>query len=176
MIFDMSPTSVGRFIIATGAAAGWLITSTVTQDAPDARDAQPAVARPTDAEPVPAARFTEVLRERMSETVLPERGRNPFSYGARESTPARGDAPDISEAEINAAPAEPPLPVFTLSGIAISQEDGGPVLTAIVIDNGVMVFAKTGDRLSNGYSVVGVDETSITLADAAGVTRTIRLP
>ena len=48
--------------------------------------------------------------------------------------------------------------------------------TAIVIDNGTMVFAKTGDRLSNGYSVVRVDEMSITLVDAAGVTQTLRLP
>ena len=71
---------------------------------------------------------------------------------------------------------EPPLPLFKLSGIAVSHKDGATVLTAIVIDNGVMVFAKTGDKLSNGYSVVRVDEGSITLVDAAGVTQTLRLP
>jgi hypothetical protein len=39
-----------------------------------------------------------------------------------------------------------------------------------------MVFARAGDTLSNGYSVVRVDEMSITLADASGVTQTLRLP
>ena len=73
-------------------------------------------------------------------------------------------------------PVEPPLPVFKLSGIAASRENGVVELTAIVIDNGVMVFAKTGDKLSNGYSVVRVEEGSITLVDAAGVTQTLRLP
>ena len=70
----------------------------------------------------------------------------------------------------------PPAPIFKLSGIAASQQDGATVLTAIVNDNGAVVLAKAGDKLSNGYSVVRVDETSITLVDAAGVTQTLRLP
>ena len=70
----------------------------------------------------------------------------------------------------------PPVPVFKLSGIASNAEDGATVLTAIVNDNGAMVFAKAGDKLSNGYSVVRVDETSVTLVDATGITQTIRLP
>ena len=49
-------------------------------------------------------------------------------------------------------------------------------MTAILNDNGAMVFVKAGDRLSNGYSVVRVDETSVTLVDATGITQTIRLP
>jgi hypothetical protein len=35
---------------------------------------------------------------------------------------------------------------------------------------------KGGDKLSNGYQVVRVDEMSVTLVDAIGVTQTIRLP
>jgi hypothetical protein len=50
------------------------------------------------------------------------------------------------------------------------------VLTAIMIDNGSMVFAKAGDKLSNGFSVVRVEEMSVTLQDAAGITQTIKLP
>ncbi len=50
------------------------------------------------------------------------------------------------------------------------------MLTAIVIDNGALVLAKAGDKLSNGHSVVRVDEMSVTLVDAAGVTQTLRLP
>jgi hypothetical protein len=176
MSFDMSPSSVGRFIIATGAAAGWLMTGSVTQDAPEVRDAQPSVARPAEAEAMPPAQFTEVLRERMREPIVPERGRNPFTYGSRVApAPERVETalpPDI--AVVPATP--PPVPVFKLSGIAASQQDGATILTAIVIDNGVMVLAKAGDTLSNGHSVLRVDEMSITLIDGAGVTQTLRLP
>lgn len=172
---DISPTTIGRFIIATGAAATWLITGPVTQDAPGVRGAQPSVARPTDSDSVPPANFTNVLRERMREPVEPQRGRNPFTFGSRsvrrdEAPPQRESQPAIS------VPVERPLPVFKLSGIAASRENDAIVLTAIVIDNGVMVFAKTGDKLSNGYSVVRVEESSITLVDAEGVTQTLRLP
>jgi len=75
-----------------------------------------------------------------------------------------------------AMPLAPPVPIFRLSGIASNKENGVIVLTAIVIDNGTMVFAKAGDKLSNGHSVVRLDEQSITLVDASGVTQTLRLP
>ena len=176
MIFDMSPSTVGRFVIATGAAAGWLMTGSLTQDTPDVRGSQPSVARPSDSQSVPPANFTEVLRERMRRPVTPERGRNPFNYGPKVSAPPRDAAPVEQPDLTPVPPAEPPLPVFKLSGIAASQQDGAMVLTAIVIDNGTMVFVKTGDKLSNGYSVVSVDEMSVTLVDAAGVTQTLRLP
>ena len=68
------------------------------------------------------------------------------------------------------------LPVFRLSGIASNAENGATTLTAIINDNGSLVFAKAGDKLSNGYSVVKVEEMSVTLVDASGVTQTIKLP
>jgi hypothetical protein len=171
---DISPTTIGRFIIAAGAAAGWLMTGAV-QNGPGGRDAQAALARPVASE-VPPARFTEVLRDRMRQPVMPERGRNPFTYGARHAAPRHDAVTTAPVAEAAPAPVEPPPPVFRLSGVAASRVDGATVLTAIVIDNGVMVFAKAGDKLSNGYSVVNVEEMSITLVDAAGVTQTLRLP
>ena len=73
-------------------------------------------------------------------------------------------------------PFTPPSPQFKLSGIASSQEAGAAVLTAIVNDNGTLVFATSGGKLSNGFSVVRVDDTSIVIVDAAGVTQTLRLP
>jgi hypothetical protein len=39
-----------------------------------------------------------------------------------------------------------------------------------------MMFVKQGDMLSGGHRVVRIDEFSITLEDAAGVTQTVRLP
>jgi hypothetical protein len=176
MIVDMSPTSVGRFI-ATALATGWLITSSVKQEPPGVSDPRASGARPTAAEMVPAVKFTGKMNDRMRETPVPQPGRNPFVYGARPPVP-RDDAPVAAEpvAMTPAPPVEPPQPVFKLSGIAASQKDGLTVLTAIVIDNGVMVFAKAGDKLSNGYSVVSVEEGAITLIDANGVTQTLRLP
>jgi hypothetical protein len=175
MIFDMSPTSVGRFI-ATALATGWLITSSVKQDSPGVSDPRASGARPTAAEMVPAVKFTGKMNDWMREAPVPQRGRNPFVYGARPPVP-RDDAPEATEpVAMTPAPVEPPQPVFKLSGIAASQKDGLTVLTAIVIDNGVMVFAKAGDKLSNGYSVVSVEDGSITLVDADGVTQTLRLP
>ena len=124
MILDMSPTSVGRFI-ATALATGWLITSSVKQDSPGVSDSSASGARPTAAETVPTVKFTGRLSDPMRETPAPQRGRNPFVYGARLSIPRDG-VPAAAEpvAMTPALPVEPPQPVFKLSGIAASQRDG----------------------------------------------------
>ena len=177
MTFEMSPTSVGR-VLATAAATGWLITGSVKQDAPEVREPRASGAPPTVTNTVIPTHFTEKLRDRLNQAAVPSRGRNPFRYGARHAATPRDAAAAPAEpvSALPPPPAEPPLPVFKLSGIAASQQDGVNVLTAIVIDNGVMVFVKAGDKLSNGYSVVRVEEGSITLSDANGVTQTLRLP
>ncbi|HJU44583.1 MAG TPA: hypothetical protein VJ691_17280 [Vicinamibacterales bacterium] len=171
----MSPSTVGRFVVATAAAAGWYISGSVTQDAVDVRAPQPSVARPTSSSAIPDFGFNEKLRDRMKQSPMPRRGRNPFAYGSRHAAVAA--APQSSpEPALPPLHVEPPLPVFKLSGIAATQVDGARVLTAIIIDNGTMVLVKAGDKLSNGHSVVSVDEMSVTLIDAAGVTQTLRLP
>lgn len=117
----------------------------------------------------------------MAQPPQPSRGRNPFSYGPRVPigrSPSSYREPPAADAAppVPPVPVAPPMPVFRLSGIASNIEGGAPVLTAIMNDNGAMVFAKAGDKLSRGYSVVRVDETSVTLVDSLGVTQTIRLP
>ena len=177
MIFAMSPSTVGRFVVATAAAAGWYISGSVTQDPVDVRAPQPSVARPTSSSAIPDSGFNEKLRDRMKQPPMPRRGRNPFAYGARYAAPAAAAPGSLAEpAPAPPVQIEPPLPVFKLSGIAATQVNGAKVLTAIIIDNGTLVFAKAGDKLSNGHSVVSVDEMSVTLIDAAGVTQTLRLP
>jgi hypothetical protein len=42
---DISPASVGRFLVATAAAAGWLLTNSGSQDTPDVRTRQSSVDR-----------------------------------------------------------------------------------------------------------------------------------
>ena len=162
-------TSLGLFVVT--ALATRLLGGGTTQEV-DVRDTPPA--RPPVS--APSTEFTQQLRERLKTQVTPERGRNPFVYGARHSAAPSVRSEEPAEVAVAPPPPEPPLPIFKLSGIAASQQDGATVLTAIVIDNGVLVLAKAGDQLSNGHSVVRVDEMSVTLIDAAGVTQTLRLP
>ena len=162
-------TSLGLFIVT--ALATRLLGGGTTQEV-DVRATPPA--KPPVS--TPSTQFTQQLRERLKSRVTPERGRNPFVYGARHSSAPSSRSDEPAEVEVATPPPEPPAPFFKLSGIAASQQDGAAVLTAIIIDNGVLVFAKAGDKLSNGHSVVSVDEMSVTLADATGVTQTLRLP
>jgi hypothetical protein len=119
------------------------------------------------------------LREKLDHPRTPNRGRNPFVFADRR--PVAPSAPGVGaarESEIAAPPlpADPPAARLRLSGIAASARDGVTVFTAILNDNGALVFANAGDRLSGGYQVVRVEETGVVIADAAGITQTIRLP
>lgn len=178
MAVVLTPRSVG-LMVAAALAAGWMGAS-ITQDPPAAQSSRPADGvRPVGSPAlVPRA---ENLRQRLSEPPLPRRGRNPFVYGARapirstsfrDRTDTRVDSPVTVPVETVA----PLTPLFRLSGIASNAEGGTTVLTAILNLNGAMVFAKAGEKLSNGYSVVRVEETSVTLADETGITQTIKLP
>jgi hypothetical protein len=174
-------TRTGLIVVAA-LAVGWVSGSMSQSPAPaqqSIRGNGSTGPRPLGSNTVPRA---EKLREQLKEPPLPSRGRNPFVYGSRRSVPAidsgyrdRAEEP-MSVPMAAPIPEAPRLPVFRLSGIASTTQDGTAVLTAILIDNGSMVFAKAGDKLSNGYSVVRVEETSVTLIDSTGVTQTIRLP
>jgi hypothetical protein len=174
MALMLTPRAVG-LMMAAALAAGWT-GATLTHDPAPAQSSRPTGPRPLGSGVVPRA---ENLRERLKEPPLPSRGRNPFVFGTRAP---RSSAALRTRVETPIAPLpaiEPdvaPMPVFKLSGIASASEGDTTVLTAIMNDNGAMVFAKAGDHLSNGYSVVRVEEASVTLIDAAGVTQTIRLP
>jgi hypothetical protein len=177
MAVVLTTRSVG-LVVAAALAAGWLGSSISQRLSPaPSAPAQGGTRALGTTATVPRA---EKLRERMADPPLPSRGRNPFVYGARRPAPSpsyRRDRADEAVAPM-ATPTilEPPAPVFRLSGIAATAEGGVTVLTAIVIDNGSMVLAKAGDQLSRGYRVVRVEEASITIADAGGVTQTIKLP
>ena len=154
------------------------MTSPAPQEAPAAeRRTGP---RPLGAGVASATPYTAQLRRKLEEQPRsPVPGRNPFVFGSRRpsvSAPAPSRAEAQVELESPPAPAPPPMlrPVM-LSGIASSEKDGAVVLTAILIDNGSMVFAKAGDKLSGGHSVLRVDEKSIVIVDAAGVEQVVRL-
>jgi hypothetical protein len=182
MAIAITPRSIGLTLVAAMTAA-WLETNPSPSVPPASESNRPSQSsrasggRRAFALTADAVPNTDKLRGHMAERPTPGRGRNPFVYGPR--TPSGSTAMREREGErevMPLPPAEPPMPVFRLSGIASNAENGGVVLTAILIDNGSMVFAKAGDKLSNGYSVVRVEEMSVTLVDASGVTQTIRLP
>ena len=174
MAITFTPRSVG-LIVSTALAAGWLGAS-VTQQPTPAQSASRPVAKPAEPMRVTPA---EKLRERLAEPPLPSRGRNPFVYGTRTAPVIRDHQQHGDENVVPPPPPEPsapPPPIFKLSGIASNTENGVAVLTAIMSDNGLMVFVKAGDKLSNGYTVVRIDEMSAMIVDASGVTQTLRLP
>jgi len=175
MAVTLTSRSIG-LMVATAVTSGWLAASLTQQPPPEQSPSRTSARRSAEPQQVPRA---EKLRQLLSEPPLPGRGRNPFVYGTR--TPAiRDHQRHGDEATVVAAapltPVAPPAPIFRLSGIASNTENGIAVLTAIVIDNGSMVFVKAGEQLSNGYSVVRVDDMSVTIVDASGVTQTLRLP
>ncbi len=178
MIRPLTVVLIGSISLALGWMAGTM-TSPAAQEAPAAeRRSGP---RPLGAPATSATPFTAQLQRKLGEQPRsPVPGRNPFVFGSRRpsvSAPpsSRGEAP--VEPESRPAFAPPPLfRAFKLSGIASSEKDGAVVLTAILIDNGSMVFAKAGDKLSGGHSVLRVDEKAIVIVDAAGVEQIVRLP
>lgn len=175
MTLVMSPRTSLALFVATALATRMLGGGTPPQEtprAPRAASAQPAVAEQSRAGQFA---FSDQLRERLKTPVSPERGRNPFTFGARSpGRPAAAEAP----AEAPAPPPSLPLPApeIRLTGIAVSGQGEAAVLTAILMDRGVMVFAKAGDQLSNGHTVSRVDEMSVTLIDGAGAAQILRLP
>jgi hypothetical protein len=182
MAIAVTPRSIGLTLVAAMTAA-WLETNpapnTVSSTASNrpSQSSRASGGRRVSELTAAAVPDTGKLRRHMAERPMPGRGRNPFVYGSRMSSGSTAMGERESERDVlPPPPAEPPLPVFRLSGIASNAENGAVVLTAILIDNGSMVFAKAGDKLSNGYSVVRVEELSVTLIDASGVTQTIRLP
>lgn len=179
MKVSVSPKIAG--LVVAAALVGTWFGATVTENvAREQAGRVPSGVRPIGTSTPSTVPAAERLRERVPPAPLPERGRNPFVYGPRVPMRTTSFRDRASEPVVEpAAPlvaATPPAPMFRLSGIASDTKDGETILTAILIDNGTMVFAKAGDRLSNGYSVWRIDEMSVTLTDPTGITQTIRLP
>jgi len=179
MPVTLTPRLVG-LMVAVSLTVGWM-GSSLTQNSAPAQAPSERTLRPLGGQPVGPPQ-AEVLRQRLNEPPMPSRGRNPFVYSSRAPRPSayrdREREPEAAPAPVMAPPMPiaAPLPVFRLSGVASTVEDGVAVFTAILNDNGAMVFAKAGAKLSRGYTVVRVEEMSVTLSDADGVTQTIRLP
>lgn len=179
----MMPMIRPRTVVLIGAvslALGWMVGNTsspATQDSSTER--RTSGPRPLGAPATTVAPFTAQLRQKLDEHPrAPMPGRNPFVFGSRRAYSPPMARAEAREPEPEARPAAPPpaFSPFKLSGIAATEKDGATVLTAIVIDNGSMVFAKAGDKLSGGHSVLRVEEKSMVIVDATGVEQILRLP
>lgn len=181
MLKNLTPGAV-LLIGALSLTAGWWAGSSASsaQLAQEAASARPRSGPRPLGGATNAAPLTRKLQERIETQAprTPSVGRNPFVFGSRRTTSVVRQAVEPSAWPAAAEPVlfTPPAPMFKLSGIASGQQNGTTVWTAIVIDNGAMAFVKAGDRLSNGFSVVRVEETSAVIVDAAGITQTLRLP
>ena len=181
MLKNLSPGAV-LLIGALSLTVGWWAGSSASssQRAQAAASARP----PSGTHPLGGATNVGPLTRKLQERIetqaprTPSVGRNPFVFGSRRTSSIVRQAVEPPDAPFAAEPVPftPPAPMFKLSGIASSQQEGTTVWTAIVIDNGSMAFVKAGDRLSNGFSVVRVEETGAVIVDAAGITQTLRLP
>jgi hypothetical protein len=135
-------------MVAVSLTVGWM-GSSLTQNSAPAQAPSERTLRPLGGQPVGPPQ-AEVLRQRLNEPPMPSRGRNPFVYSTRAPRPSayrdRERQPEAAPAPVMAPPMPiaAPLPVFRLSGVASTVEDGVAVLTAILNDNGAMVFAKAG--------------------------------
>ncbi|MGH9385132.1 MAG: hypothetical protein ACRD2N_12685 [Vicinamibacterales bacterium] len=176
----MQPRTVG-VIVVLSLATGWLASTIVSPSNPQSATASTNIRGPRPiGSPGFAAPLTQQLRLKLEKQPRsPSPGRNPFVFGTSRAT---GTATNRRVTEVTAAAPLPPIVTneapllrFDLTGIATTRLDGAEVFTAILNDNGALVIVKAGDKLSNGYSVVRVDESAVVIADAAGVEQTLRL-
>src|SRR5690349_16573682 len=137
MNVTLTPRLVG-LMVAAALAVGWM-GSSLTQTPAPAQAVSGNTIRPLGGQPV--APRTEQLRRRLTEPPIPSRGRNPFVFSSRApgSTAAREREPEAAPAPVAPPVMAAPLPVFRLSGVASTVQDGVAVLTAIMNDNGAMV-------------------------------------
>jgi hypothetical protein len=183
----MLRTMQTRTVVLIGSlslAAGWLVgTSSVSQE-PQAPAGGSAAARggprPLGSENYdPPAPHTQQLKLRMKDVPRsPTPGRNPFAFSARPmpmAAPRTNLSTDAPAAIDTPPPPVMPRPRFELSGIASSERDGKATLTAILMDNGSLIFATVGDKLAGGYEVVRISDTTIVISNPLGAEQTVTL-
>jgi hypothetical protein len=88
--------------------------------------------------------------------------RNPFLFASEETSAVTSEQMPPVESALPAEaadPARPAGPLLTLSGIGIS----GDVRTAVVTNGDTVRIVKVNDEI-DGYTVVDIGESSITLA------------
>ena len=172
----MRPRLVG-FIAALCLLGGWLLGSLLMPPTASLQSL-PVDRTPTDRVAPPDQPYTERLRVRLDEAPqAPAPARNPFRFVGRPPADDAGLRPqsDIGGGEsIDRPPASVPSgPVFSLVGMATSDDVGQTVRTAIVSDGRTVYYVTVGGTLPGGSTVSRVEDTFVVITDADGRTRTL---
>ena len=147
------------------------------ESAPGGRSAVYEVGEPSDAVAGLALEVAR-LRERLDRSpVAQDVARNPFLLLPKESNsevppslPSTDAVPESNQQDV----ATPAAARARVSFIGIAVEDGQR--TAIFLsDDGQVIVAGTGGAVANGYRVITVGETAVSVSDSAGVLRRYEL-
>ena len=150
--------------------AGWLGWSPAPQ--PATSPAAAGASRPAAASDIQAQADRLQVRVR-TELEYRDPTRNPFRFGTRPATVARGAQTAVETSPAIAAPFIQVVP-FTLSGMATENVDGTAQRTAILTTASDVLFVKEGDRIGS-FTVTRVDETGVEVTDADGLARRLVL-
>ncbi|MDP1572418.1 MAG: hypothetical protein Q8L86_20655, partial [Vicinamibacterales bacterium] len=124
--------------------------------------------------PVPSF---EALRARLDAAPpAPRARRNPFVFGGGHVEAPAWEARPATDAVAEDEPRPvPPVPALQLLGVASTMTDAGLVRTAILSDGQELWMLTAGQALPDGRAVMRIDDEAVTLADADGGVRVLRL-
>jgi hypothetical protein len=138
---------------------------------PAARTVRPTATTGTESLAVEVRSQATRLHERMAQAPLPSANpRNPFSFAAAAGR-TRGNEASVHAAvtrdtDVVFAPAPPPLPVFTLMGIAEETAADGPRRTAVIGGEGDTIFmVREGQMIGDRYKVKKIGTDAVELED-----------
>jgi hypothetical protein len=171
----MPPKTVA-LVGAVCVTIGWLMASMLSP--PVARVQSLPERRAVPSTP-PVEEFSELLHVNLRQAIpAPSVRRNPFVFGTRErsgASPAtRAVAPALPPAVPPTMPPTPEGPALTLSGVGITVTSDGEVRTAVLSDGFAVHVVKAGDRV-DGFIIGEVTDSTVTLTDASGAQRLLRL-
>jgi hypothetical protein len=176
-----------RTVALVGALAltlGWALGSFVQPDQREGAAEGRASTGPRPLGTAPSANvapLTEQLRLKLEQKPrAPRPDRNPFAFGGRRAAPPvtrRVDTPEASDSVLPEPPPEPVRPgaALQLAGMASTDGPNGPTWTAMVHDGRGLLYVQQGDPLPGGFTVVDIQESSVTIRDTVGGERTLRL-
>ena len=143
----------------------------VSDTDPQPRGMRPAATTGTESLAVEVRSQAAKLHERMAQAPLPSpHPRNPFSFGAAprlaRATEGSVRAAVTRDADMVFVPAPPPLPVFTLMGIAEEASADGPRRTAVIGGEGDAIFmVREGQMIGDRYKVKKIGADAVELED-----------
>lgn len=101
------------------------------------------------------------------EALYREPARNLFRFADRRAAAAASPERTAVEAAPPATPPPPPFPV-RLAGIAVDQENGAAVHTAILSTPNGVVLARAGDEVLGQFRVSRIDDDAVELVSTSG--------